>query len=70
MNFIGHRGTKGHAPENAIAAVNKALELGVQNIEVDVWLVDAKLVVFHDCLLERNIDGQGVLAEKTWTELQ
>ena len=33
---IGHRGAKGHAPENTIASFSKALELGVDGIELDV----------------------------------
>ena len=36
---IGHRGAMGHETENTIASVKKALELGVDMIEIDVFLI-------------------------------
>jgi glycerophosphoryl diester phosphodiesterase len=34
----GHRGAKGHAPENTMASMKKAAELGARWIEFDVKL--------------------------------
>jgi glycerophosphoryl diester phosphodiesterase len=49
MRRIGHRGAKAHAPENTIASFDKALALGCDEIETDVWLMeDGKLVIGHD----------------------
>ena len=49
MRRIGHRGAKGHAPENTIAAFAKAVELGCDEVETDVWLMDDDaLVITHD----------------------
>jgi glycerophosphoryl diester phosphodiesterase len=49
MRRIGHRGAMGHAPENTIASFKKALELGCDEVETDVWLTqDGRLVVSHD----------------------
>lgn len=49
MRRIGHRGAKGYAPENTIASFDKAIALGCDEIETDVWLMqDAKLVISHD----------------------
>lgn len=64
-NFIciAHRGASGHAPENTLLAVRKALELGAAWIEVDVHLVEGQLVVIHDLRLERTTNGQGLVAE-------
>jgi glycerophosphoryl diester phosphodiesterase len=46
---IGHRGAAGHAPENTIDSFQKALELGCDEVETDVWLVDTgQLVISHD----------------------
>lgn len=45
---IGHRGAKGHAPENTIASFEKAIELACDEIETDVWLIDGRLLVSHD----------------------
>ena len=36
MLKIGHRGAAGHAPENTLASFRKAIELGVDMIELDV----------------------------------
>jgi len=49
MRRIGHRGAKGHAPENTIASFAKAIELGCDEVETDVWLLDGgQLVITHD----------------------
>ena len=49
MRRIGHRGAKAHAPENTIAAFQKALDLGCDEVETDVWLMDTgALVISHD----------------------
>ena len=46
---IGHRGAKGHAPENTLKSIQKAIELGVDGIEIDVFrCASGELVVFHD----------------------
>jgi glycerophosphoryl diester phosphodiesterase len=34
---IGHRGARGHVAENTIASIKKAMELGVDGIEIDVF---------------------------------
>ena len=61
MRRIGHRGARGHAPENTIAAFEKALELGSDEIETDVWLTDdGRLVVSHD---PPGLDARLTLAE-------
>ena len=49
MRRIGHRGAMGHAPENTMASFQKALDLGCDEIETDVWLTqDGRLLVTHD----------------------
>lgn len=49
--IIGHRGAAGF-PENTIAAFERALELGVDAVELDVRLSgDGKLVVVHDSVV-------------------
>jgi len=46
---IGHRGASGHAPENTIASFEKALALGCDEVETDVWLAaDGRLIISHD----------------------
>ena len=48
MRRIGHRGARGHAPDNTIASFQKALDLGCDEVETDVWHIDGALVISHD----------------------
>lgn len=49
MLKIGHRGWRGNYPENSILGVQKAFELGISAIEIDVVVTkDHKLLVNHD----------------------
>ncbi len=50
----GHRGAKGLAPENSIAAFEKAIALGVDTLEMDAQSTsDRVLVVYHDQKIDR-----------------
>ncbi|MBU6411531.1 MAG: glycerophosphodiester phosphodiesterase [Verrucomicrobia bacterium] len=71
-NFFcfGHRGARGHEPENTLRAVRKALALGANGIEVDVHLADGHLMVIHDDTLERTTNGKGAVAEKSFSCLR
>src|SRR5256884_1204616 len=49
MRRIGHRGAKGHAPDNTIESFEKAVALGCDEVETDVWLADdGRLLITHD----------------------
>ncbi len=49
LNIIGHRGTAGLLPENTLAGFKKAMEMGVDTIELDIHLTsDNEAVVYHD----------------------
>jgi glycerophosphoryl diester phosphodiesterase len=68
---IGHRGAMGHETENTIASVKKALELDVDMIEIDVFVIKSgELVVFHDEILDRLTNTSGKIEDFTWDELQ
>jgi glycerophosphoryl diester phosphodiesterase len=45
---IGHRGASGHAPENSFAAFDRAVELGCDELETDVWSTPRGLLVGHE----------------------
>ena len=45
---IGHRGAKGYEAENTPASFERAIALGCDEIETDVWLSDGRLVISHD----------------------
>jgi glycerophosphoryl diester phosphodiesterase len=68
---IGHRGAKGHIAENTLASFQKALDLGVDGIELDVHLtLDAKIVVIHDETLDRTTNGKGLVNALTLKTIQ
>jgi glycerophosphoryl diester phosphodiesterase len=49
MRRIGHRGAMGHVTENTVASFEKAIALGCDEVETDVWLLnDGALVISHD----------------------
>jgi glycerophosphoryl diester phosphodiesterase len=70
MLCISHRGAMGHAPENTLLSVQKALALGTPWIEVDVYAVEGQLVVIHDPRLERTTNGKGYVVEQTLAYLR
>lgn len=54
-NITAHRGASFHAPENTLAAVSKAVELGADFIEIDVRLTkDENVIVHHDATTKRT----------------
>ncbi len=68
--IIGHRGAKGSAPENTLASIRKAAELGVAFVEFDINLAgNREIVVFHDVELDRCTDGNGLLVDHSYAEL-
>lgn len=59
---IAHRGASAIAPENTLAALRKAHELGSTWVEADVRLtLDGEVVVFHDTNFERCTNGRGLV---------
>ena len=54
---IAHRGARSLAPENTMAAIEKAWHIGAHGVEVDVSVsVDGELILFHDDLCTRTTD--------------
>jgi glycerophosphoryl diester phosphodiesterase len=61
---IGHRGARGHIAENTLPSIAKALELGVDGIEIDVFrCASGELVVFHDRTLEKLTNAKGYIEQ-------
>ncbi len=67
---FGHRGAAGHEPENTLRSVRKALELGADGVEVDVYCADGQLVVIHDRTLGRTTNGHGFVSRKPFAQLR
>ncbi|MGY5452430.1 glycerophosphodiester phosphodiesterase family protein [Agarivorans sp. MS3-6] len=69
--IAGHRGVTGSTPENTLAGLDKAAELGLEWVEFDVFLSkDHQAIVFHDESLERCTNGSGKATEYTLSQLQ
>lgn len=60
---IGHRGARGHAPENTLLGFDTAIALGAHWVECDVQLHSGELLLMHDLRLERTTNGRGRLDE-------
>ena len=68
---IAHRGASTAAPENTIAAFERALTDGADAIQLDVHLSrDDHPVVIHDPTLERTTNGSGPVRGHTMRELK
>lgn len=68
---VGHRGNVKDAPENTVAAFNRAIALGADLIEMDVRQTrDGHLVIMHDQSVARTTDGRGNVADLTLEEIK
>ena len=64
---IAHRGFSGRAPENTLAAIQMAMDVGADMLEVDVTLSsDGHLMVIHDETLDRTAGGSGQVLGSTF----
>jgi glycerophosphoryl diester phosphodiesterase len=81
FDLQGHRGARGLLPENTLPSFQRALELGVTTLELDIAVTkDGVLVISHDPALNADItrDANGRFLEKRgpviysldWAELQ
>ena len=71
MILTGHRGAAALEPENTLLSMQKAIDLGVDQIEIDVHLTrDQHLVVIHDTTVDRTTDGQGAVADFALEEIK
>ncbi|OUW37817.1 MAG: glycerophosphodiester phosphodiesterase [Flavobacteriaceae bacterium TMED184] len=69
--IIGHRGAMGYVAENTIPSIEKAIELGVDGIEIDIFkCASGELVVFHDVMLDKLTDLTGKIEEKSLDSLK
>lgn len=71
MLKIGHRGAKAHVAENTLASFQRALDMGVEGVELDVHVcATGELVVIHDFTVDRTTNGKGEVSKLSLTELK
>lgn len=67
LTCIAHRGGPlmydQPLPENSLAAISRALDAGVDAVEIDIYQVEGELLVTHDRRLGRVVSGSGVITE-------
>lgn len=69
--IIAHRGASTYAPENTMAAFQKAFDLSADGIEFDVKCSkDGEMVIIHDQTLDRTTNGHGKVIETNLKELR
>ncbi|GAB2956147.1 glycerophosphodiester phosphodiesterase [Streptomyces heilongjiangensis] len=65
LMVVAHRGASAYAPENTLAAVDRADEMGFSWVENDVQRTkDGALVVVHDATLARTTDVEQVFPDR------
>ncbi|MFD2806867.1 glycerophosphodiester phosphodiesterase [Litchfieldia salsa] len=68
---IAHRGASGYAPENTFAAFDKAIEMDVDYLELDVQMTkDNHLVIIHDPKVNRTTNGKGFVKDLTLSQIK
>ena len=62
--IFGHRGAMAYEPENTLLSVKKAIDFGVDGIEVDVRKCkSSEIVVIHDERVNRTTNGKGYVKD-------
>jgi glycerophosphoryl diester phosphodiesterase len=68
---IGHQGANGTVPGNTLASFGRAVELGADMVEMDVRMsADGVAVVIHDEAVDRTTNGNGLVADMSFKQLQ
>ena len=71
VEIVAHRGASGIAPENTMASIKKAIEIGVDWIEIDVrQTLDRVLIVIHDENLKRTTNGKGLVVTLPYKKIK
>ncbi|MGP3668203.1 MAG: glycerophosphodiester phosphodiesterase family protein [Candidatus Bathyarchaeota archaeon] len=69
--IIAHRGASAYEPENSLKAVETAIKLKADMVEVDVRKSkDGELIVIHDEFVDRVSDGKGFVKNLTLNRLK
>lgn len=66
-----HRAYHKLVPENSLASIQRAIDAGIDIVEVDVNTTkDGILVLMHDNAIDRTTNGKGWISDFTYAELQ
>lgn len=69
--LIGHRGVKDLCPENTLESIDKAFEIGLTFVEIDVKISKDKLpILLHDDTLDRTTNGSGLVIDHDYENIK
>ncbi len=68
---VAHRGDWRNFPENSLEAIDNAIKMGVDSVELDVKRTkDGELILMHDRTLDRTTTGKGLVSENTLSDIR
>ncbi len=68
---VVHRGDWRNAPENSILAIENAIKMGGDMVEIDLKMTkDSVLILMHDTKIDRTVSGKGKPSDYTYAEIQ
>jgi glycerophosphoryl diester phosphodiesterase len=68
---VAHRGDWRNAPENSVDAIKRALEMGIDIVEIDIRKTkDNHLIVMHDKSIDRTTNGKGQISALLMDSIQ
>ncbi len=71
MLVAAHRAAHNHFPENSLLAIQEAIDLGIDIVELDVKVTkDGVAVLMHDGTIDRTTTGTGKPSDFTLNELR
>ena len=67
---VAHRADWRNYPENSLEAIQSAIDMGVDMLEIDVQRTkDGVLMLMHDHNLDRTTTGTGNIADTNWEDI-
>lgn len=71
MLIFAHRGASGYEPENTLSSFQRALDLGVAMVELDVYVcATGELVITHDDDVGVTTQGHGKVVDMSFDQLR
>lgn len=69
--IMGHRGASAYEPENTLRSFKRAIDMGVDMIELDAYLCKSgEVVVIHDETIDRTTNGHGKVKDIIYDKLK
>ncbi len=69
--LIGHRGVKDLCPENTLESIDRAFEIGLTFVEIDVKISKDKIpILLHDDTLDRTTNGSGLAIDYDYENIK